>query len=77
MSVWQSPGELVRAYPGGRLALACEGLPHGLQPTLDQLGGAECEAGPEGGQETRQAIVNNAQVLNLEQEVNHICDCTK
>ena len=37
-----------------------------LEPKLDQLGGAERDAGPEGGQEARQAVVDNTQVLNLD-----------
>ena len=38
----------------------------------DQLGGAERDAGPEGGQEARQAIVNNTQVLNLGSKDNEL-----
>ena len=60
------PGQLVGPYPGRLLALASDGLPHGLEPALDQLRGAESQAGPEGGQEAWQAIVNQTQVLHLE-----------
>ena len=60
------PGQLVGPYPGRLLALASDGLPHGLEPALDQLRWAESQAGPEGGQEARQAVVNNTQVLHLE-----------
>ena len=55
---------LIRGQYSGHVI--CLGQSEASVQALDQLGGAECEAGPEGGQESRQAIVNNAQILNLE-----------